>query len=416
MNTKSLLIRFSIAIVICNISCTKNPSAREPENSSSDFARKAATYQNPFGVLVSETYGDPDGKRHFLSHQNEANLAHDLGVAYARIAVSNLKWAKPNSRANFLDEYKAFTNSTPSIHILLNVNWGEHSAGAQTFPGATPEYQAFIKDLTDTLTSPGYIPPAVIVVENEENNPQFHVVNTYADQAKYIDMLSYDIQACHARNLKVTNGGLTHLAVNLKVHDYFLNNLRDTARADTFAHAVFPDDIISMLYNNYFTKRRNISLYYFAAYAQLNLDYVNMHWYEPVKLAYWFDTVRAVGIDTNHISPGALVEVKNFFRDPNAVGGHQLIINELGQINPATELPQESTCNVQDLPYVIYYSGDRDQYRGIRPYRQYALHNTYTTGNPPYTLRATGIAFRNNIANIIANPYVFCIPLAPNNR
>ncbi|MEP6512770.1 MAG: hypothetical protein ABJA79_02795 [Parafilimonas sp.] len=398
---------FIFLVLICNSACKKNPAA-EPLPPPPP---PPPAYNNPFGILVSASNGTDTLKQHLLTPKDAASLARDLGVAYARVAVSNTTWGETDTRQSFLDEYNAYTKGSPSIKVLLNVNWGKHATGAQAYPGATPDYKAFIKDLLDTLTSPGYVPPAVIVVENEENNKQFHVLETQADQDNYIAMLKFDIEECHKRNLKVTNGGLTNMGVVLVVRDYFLNVLHDTARATAFADSTFPPKMQRDVDNDFYTSKLVISRYFMNAYAPLNLDYINIHWYEPIKLAFWYDADRAKYVDTAHITPGSLAEVLAFFRDPVTEGGKQLMANEVGQVTPANELPMELTCALQGLPYVIWYSGDRNVNQSIRPYLQYALHNTYTTGQFSFTIRSTGDIFRDNIANIIANPFTFCPPM-----
>lgn len=362
-------------------------------------------YHNPYGLLVSDANG------YTIDPPDAVNLCHDLGVAYARIAVSNQVWYDDTGKITFLDEYNAYTKSKPSIKILLNVNWRENVRGASPFPGATPEYKAFIKDITDTLTSPGYVPPAVIVVENEENNVEFHVIESSEDEDKYLDMLSFVAKECHNKSLKMCNGGLTDIGVILAVRDYFLNTLHDTARAETFINNSMPARSVLRIDSPHYQDKMERTKYYLDHYGAIDLDYVNIHWYEPIKLADWYYPDRATDIDTAHMSPGSLVEVKAYFSNKNTVGGHQLIVNEAGQITPATEIPEELTCALQDLPYVIWYSGDRDEYKSKRPYRQVALHTSLATGMLPFIIRPNGVVFRETIASIIANPYIFCRPL-----
>ena len=183
---------------------------------------------NPYGILVSQTNGynlDPD---------KAVQLVQDLGAAYARINVNNGDWYDDDKRQKFLDEYNTYTKSTPSIGILLNVLWVTGVPGPEPFPGATAEYKSFINDLIDTLTSPDYLKPALLVVENEENNVQFHLIESTADQDKFLEMLSYVVEEGHRNNLKVCNGAITNLGVILSTWDYFLSVKKDTVRATTF--------------------------------------------------------------------------------------------------------------------------------------------------------------------------------------
>jgi hypothetical protein len=365
-------------------------------------AKPGQPFKNPYGILVSQTNGynlDPD---------KAAQLVHDLGAAYARINITNAQWYTESSRKIFLEEYNNYTKSTPSIGILLNVLWVTEAVGPEPFPGATQEYKDYIDDLIDTLTSPGYVKPALIVVENEENNVQFHLIESTADQDKYIAMLQYVVEEGHRNNLKVCNGAITNLGVMLSTWDYFLSVKRDTVRANTFLSNSFPEESIPALSNNFYTEKKNRALYYINAYKNVPMDYMNIHWYEPAKLIDWYEEEPVQGVDTAHMSPGSLEEVFAYFSDTNVVGRKPLICNEAGQITPSDAIVQELTCALQGMPFVVWYSGDRDEFQSIRPYRQWGLHTNYPTGARPYKIRPNGILFRENIKRIVDNPFDYC--------
>ena len=404
---KEIFKQCIFCVILLNYISCKKISQIEATNQKQSFEESSVYYKNPFGILVSATIDN--GIQRLLKPEGGVNLAHDLGCAYARVAVSNLQWYDAGAKQKFLDEYNAYTKSTPLIKVLLNVNWGEHSTGSQVYPGATPEYKVFIKDLLDTLTSPAYIKPAVIVVENEENNPTFHVLNTQADQDNYIAMLKFVIAIGHQKKLKVTNGGLTDMGVTLSVRDYLQNIVKDTARLHAFEINTFPSKMLAVIDNKFYTTKKIVAEYFINSYTSLNMDYENIHWYEPIKLAFWYYPERATDVDTAHMAIGSLAETMAYFNDTSVSGGKQLIVNEAGQITPATEITRELTCALKDLPYVIWYSGDRDTQQSIRPYLQYALHST-KFNKIDYTLRETGLAFKDNIANIIAHPNYYCIP------
>lgn len=362
---------------------------------------------NPYGILVSQTNGynlDPD---------KAVRLVQDLGAAYARINVNNGVWYDDEKRQIFLDEYNTYTKSKPSIGILLNVLWLTGVPGPEPFPGATPAYKDFINDLIDTLTSPGYIPPALLVVENEENNVQFHLIESTQDQDKFLEMLTYVVEEGHRNNLKVCNGAITNLGVILSTWDYFLSVKKDTVRATTFINNSFPAESIPFLTNSFYTEKKERALYYLNAYKNIPMDYMNIHWYEPAKLVDWYKEYPVTGVDTAHMSRGSLEEVFVFFSDSNTVGCKDLICNEAGQITPSDDIVSELTCALQGMPFVVWYSGDRDEFQSVRPYRQWGLHTNYATGAKPYAIRPNGILFRDNIKNITQSTVIFCPEFPP---
>ncbi len=399
---------FSVAVIIgCIIyaaGCSKTIK-EQPANAASEEDGTSAGFRNPYGVLVSESNG------FVLKPAEAASLARDLGVAYARISITNVQWYNPTERIRFLNEYNSYAGGTPSIKLTVNVSWTNGQPGAVPYPGATPEYQAFIKNLTDTLVSGRYKRPAVIMIEDEENNPEDHVLTTTADLQKYLDMLSFATTECHAKRLKIANGGLSSLAIHLLIWNYYENIKLDHARAELFLSHAMPPATITLFKGGKFDDKKEVAIFFAAGYKNIPLDYVNMHWYEPVKLSYWRSPNRATDIDTTQLSAGVLESCFEYFNDPANLGGKQLICNEAGQLTPANELPQLLTCAMQALPIVIWYSGDRQEVVSLRPYKQSALHTTIN-GNPTsYSLRANGIAFRDNILNIRANPFVFCPPV-----
>ena len=78
-----------------------------------------------------------------------------------------------------------------------------------------------LKDILDTLNVL-HLKPEVIVVENEESNSLYHVIDNtsqstiYASMQKYVDQLSAAVTVCKTYlwwngtlGVKVTNGGFT---------------------------------------------------------------------------------------------------------------------------------------------------------------------------------------------------------------
>ncbi|QEC69441.1 hypothetical protein FRZ67_19825 [Panacibacter ginsenosidivorans] len=386
-------------IVIC--SCTKIEKKENVVNNQVGSSLNQPVYKNPFGVLISKSNGIS------LGDADAVQLAKDLGVQYVRLSLESGNWDDSLKRRSFLNTYKSFVTATPAIQVLLNINW-RNAKGSVPFPGASPEYKTYITNVLDTLMSGRYAAPALVVVENEENNPNFHAIATKGDLDKYLDELKYAVQVCKARNIKVCNAGFTSLGMHLLVWDYYKNILQDSIAAQTFMHEILPPESTVDFNTSKFQKKLKIVKYLMDAYPTVDMDYFNFHWYEPVQALFWLDSTLPHSIDTNNISQGALEDVVNYLRYHAPIAGKTIITNETGQITTSPEIPKEITCALQAFPIVSWYSGDGgfdDDRKAL--YKAVALHNAKRT-TPVYTLRPNGVAFKTNIANIIADPYDYC--------
>jgi hypothetical protein len=404
MFNKSALIALAALLVITSFSCTKI----EKQQSSLSFSAVSpavAPYKNPYGLLINKSSGTN------LERADQVNLAHDLGVQYVRLSIESGNWYNDIKRKDFLAIYSGYTAAIPSIEILLNINWRNEAEGPVAYPGASTEYKDFVKDVIDTFTSGSYVAPAVIVVENEENNPNFHVINTLRDISNYTAQLRYVAQVCKQKGIKVANGGFTTLGMNLLVWDYYKNVENDSIRAERFLRKMLPPEVTLDMTSKKVQTKIQIVKSLINNYALLEIDYFNFHWYEPVQALFWTDTILPKNIDTNHISPDVLEAVLQYVRLKSPVAGRTVITNETGQITSSPEIPKELTCAMQGLPVVCWYSGDGNFDDAKRKYQAYALHNVEKT-TPYFTLRPNGLAFKENIKAIIANPNAYCLPFA----
>jgi hypothetical protein len=396
---------YCLLIVIINCSCTKIEKKQDHINEVETSGAIAAKYQNPFGVLINKSSNVN------LSTNDKIALVHDLGVQYVRLSTENSNWYDSAGHANFLNAYKSFTTSNPPIQVLLNISWKNEATGPVPFPGATTEYKEFINSIIDTLTSGRYLPPAIVVVENEENNPNFHSINTLSDLDNYVAQLKYVTDICRQKQIKVANGGITTLGINLLVWDYYKNVLKDSIKANKFLSKIAAPGTTIDFTTKKMQNKIQIVKTLINDYALIDFDYFNFHWYEPVQALFWNDTVRPTTIDTNHISPGVLAEVSRYLRVNSPIAGRTIITNEAGQVTNSPYIPEEITCALQNFPIVSWYSGDGTFGEANRLYKSKALHNAQRA-SPFYTLRSSGLAFKTNIAGIISDPLVYCAPLS----
>jgi hypothetical protein len=82
------------------------------------------------------------------------------------------------------------------------------------------------------------------------------------------------------------------------------------------------------------------------AYASMDLDYVNLHWYEPIK----------ADLDSTVTSPGVLQEIADYLRSAT---GHPVITNEFGQNNQIKTLvsSQVDAFRKAGYLYAVDWSG-----------------------------------------------------------
>ena len=113
-----------------------------------------------------------------------------------------------------------------------------------------------------------------------------------------------------------------------------------------------------------------------AAYKNLDLDYVNFHWYEPVQ-------ARAnAAANTVKFSPEIFAYVADYLKKKT---GKPVMTNEFGVLNSSPELVKGILKAAYDakLSYAIFYSADGGQGKAV------ALQNA--SGD----LRDNGVAFRD---------------------
>lgn len=403
---KALCLILGCLSVAVYTGCTKIEKKEGNIASTVGAGKAVANYQNPFGVLINKANNVN------LPLSDQVALAHELGVQYIRLSTASGNWNDSAGRAKFINIYNSFTKSVPSIQVLLNISWKNEDVGATPFPGATDEYKNFVKSIIDTLSSANYVAPALIVVENEENNPNFHSINKLKDLDNYVSQLKYVADVCKQKQIKVANGGFTTLGMNLLVWDYYQNVLGDSVKASKFLSKMLPPGTTLDMTSKKVKTKIQIVKTLIGKYAQVDFDYFNFHWYEPVQALFWSDTARPTNIDTNHISPDVLNEVGQYLRVNSPIAGRTIITNEAGEVTSSPYIPEEVTCALQNFPIVSWYSGDGNFGDADRLFKSKALHSAQRTA-PYYSLRPSGTAYKTNIAGIVADPYNYC---APSNR
>jgi hypothetical protein len=261
------------------------------------------------------------------------------------------------------------------FNVLVNVNY---------YP-LTPA-TGFITNLSlykNTLNSfIAQYRPAVAVIENEEDNSLYHTGTASA----YINELSQAVTLCHAKNIPVTNGGLTTRRLTFLVYEYYLQENQPDSAASFAARAIPPVEMRSL--NNRSNAKLNSEIVFdstlVVAYKNIPLDYVNIHYYEPVLYVDSKSNIdSSLSNAINQPTPGVLQEIVNYLEKAT---GKTVMTNEIGQINSSPSLVTgmlQNTLTAQ-LPYAIWYDATAGGNNG-------AIGLSNGTG----TLMPNGIAFLN---------------------
>jgi hypothetical protein len=191
------------------------------------------------------------------------------------------------------------------------------------------------------------------------------------------------ITICHSKGLKVTNGGFTKQEIMLLAFDDMMQSGK-TQEAYDFANRALPPQYLNKLdnYQKLPVVQRALTFGRKAieAYKTLDLDYVNFHWYEPVKAR---GKMNVQALNTDHIDTTVFTAIVNYLKRKT---GKPVITNEFGVFNTSPTLIQELMQQVlkANMQYAIFYSGD-------------GAGGAQALQNGDASLRQTGIAVRDFI-------------------
>ncbi len=345
--TKSCYFLAAVCIAISLSSCQKvvlsNSSiANTTSDNSSDaeaLLRQVTVvrYGAAIGAPKSAYIGSPED----LNFQT--NVANQLGVTCLREGI-----LVPNINNKTVPELNT------KYKILLNFNSPGQGNMAIPFRTDFAQYKSDLNNVLNTFS----VMPAVAIIENEESNKMYFS----GTAQQYVNQLQAAINVMHARNIKITNGGITSPGLNLLVYkDLRKQGKFDSAEQFRKLAWVNPDSpnvqnraaFIDTLLRNYRT---------------MNIDYVNFHWKDS------FPSTQTLNQAINYLKKRT---------------GKRIISTEIGQLLPDTNvlITHLQLCTDQRLPYIIWYSPDINSgLRGI------------PLQNPDVTLTSSGYAYKDFIA------------------
>lgn len=279
--------------------------------------------QTKFGMLVN---GD-------MSTNDKVAIAKSLGVEYVRNAIHMDDWTGSSAA------YEKYVAS--DLKVILNVNYGHAYTSPVPFPTNMVAYAATLNTI---LTK--YPDNELVVIENEETQKGYHS----GPKNDYVRMLHTAAPIVHGKGSKITNGGIHPQGICYWVYqDYLDRSLTDSA--NWWKSATFNSGMLTGLSN----PLASINAYWreidtlLTAYDTLDLDYVNMHYYEPMNGAG----------DGIHVTANAMHIMADYiFRRT----GKHLITNETGQDNTNAALVTNMLTAYKDahFDYCIWFNGDGD--------------------------------------------------------
>lgn len=303
-----------------------------------------------------------------MSTANKITLLRSMNVNYARINAIELN--RPFNGTTY-NTYRA-----AGINVLLNFNWDRIVGGVPVpFPTDMTDYGTKLADKIDALS----YTPELIVLENEEINPNYH---SWGSMSEYADMLATAKPIIHSRSLKFTNGGVYGTGYHMLVFRY-LNDNYDLSTADAYAD----NTMTSGQRNAAFIPNSNPSLEQLATNVftvliavRDNCDYLNIHPYEDFDKD---DDLTARGAKTT-ITPNVLRYMQEYGYWATAV---PVITNETGiRDNVQPSLVTAMLQEYEDLgfEYCIWFNGEGSE--GAKSLNQQVS---------PYSLLPNGEAYRD---------------------
>jgi hypothetical protein len=358
-------IVFSLLLLLHDKSC-KDVSLNDgtsveaaTEASSVQTVKDTTTHKTHFGVMVAKSNGQN------ISPEKQADVVKQLGARYTRGRIDIKTWNGSN------EAYDAY--AAAGLKVLLNLNYGvPRNASGEHDPIPFPTDMTWYSKVLNSVLNK--YKPEVVVIENEEDNPMYHS----GDADDYINMLKTAIPIVHSKGLKVTNGGITVKEICLIIYDDYVQR-GEKDKALEFAKKAFPPQFLHRVSINE-PKIQQLIVFgrkIMAAYKTLDLDYVNFHWYEPVRGR------GKNGDAAAKFDPKILEFVVNYLRTQT---NKPVLSNEFGVLDPSPELVKSLLQGVRDagMSYAIFYSSDGE-----------GLGKAIGLQNAGGDLRENGAAFRD---------------------
>lgn len=313
-----------------------------------------------------------------MSTVQKISIAQSLNSDYSRIPVYVGFWPYTPTA------YNQWTSA--GFNIILNLNWMDTTGGPVPFRTSSEwaAYGTTINNILNTISR-----PEIIVIENEEINPNYHS----GPMSDYVGMLATASPIVHSFGLKITNGGIYGVGLDILTWRYF-NSVGNIVQRDLGAQAMTPAQISAAANpGSNPTADANAAKVQAVLDASIYLDYINIHPYEVLD-----EYVADPSVVTN-ITPGVIAGYQAFIL---AETGLPTITNETGQRdNSQPDLVTNMLTEYVSLgfDYVVWFDGIGAG--GALPLQEQTA---------PFALFDNGIAFRDFVYETDEAPSVVIDP------
>lgn len=307
------------------VSCKKETTAVETSNtvaaSSSENARTRNQTKTNFGSLISGEDGDV-----------RITVSSKMGVGYVRDGIMLDSY---NGKAPLIDDYMS-----NGFKVLLNLNYT--SKRPTSYPTDMVKYKSLLQKVLNDYK------PEVAVIENEPINDSYYK----GDIQDYINEVKTAVDVCHSYGVKVSDGGLhTGMVCILTYQDYVNRGMQK--EADDFGKRALTSQYLKTAQGKGTSKDISTKLdktkQQIDAFKNMDLDFVNFHWYQPTSLS----------PNDNTAAQGVVKEIADYLRRAT---GKQVLTNEFGQYNQSSALIESMVNEIKaaGLTYGIVFSGNNN--------------------------------------------------------
>lgn len=357
---KTVSFMLVLGCISIALSCKKETISTVSESNetaalAASDVQNAVSVQPLFGVMVADTKLNTDDK---------ITVGDELKMNYVRNTVILSAY---NGKAPVLDDYLS-----AGYKILVNINEYAANDGARGFPTDMKEYKKQLQDFLDDYK------PEVAVIENEPYNDNYYT----GPIDNYLTQLRTAVDVCKSYGVKVADGALNINMVLICVYQDFVNKGQQ-AKADDFSKRSGMNGSLVRAAQGKGSKDVNAKLekckQMIAGYKSMALDYVNIHWYEPMGE----NSTKSTSATS---APNVATDVANFLR---AATGKAVLTNEFGQTitTPSLISSQVSEFRKAGFAYAIDYSGTGNG--GVNPK---PLHKNTI-------LQPNGVSYRDAVGN-----------------
>jgi hypothetical protein len=311
-----------ITMLSSAVSCKKNATLPStPED-------KASKIQ--FGAMFSD----------ISSAQAKIDVLKQLHVNTTRMTMSMDTWTGKNPSLETLQN--------AGYKVLLNVYWKKIMEDSIKTPQPFPkdnELALYRSKLDEILTA---YKPEILLIENEELVLKFHS----GDIDDYLNMLKVAVDVAHSKGIKVSDGGITNPQISLLVYNNLISQNK-VSEANQYANATMTPQVLSFAHNQDMNtdlgKKLSQAQKLIAGLQNINIDYVNLHWYEQLG------NKASSSNNTNAVSTGQLNYAISYL---NQAIKKPIIIGECGQIDADASLTTSMLQEITNMrtPYAIWFS------------------------------------------------------------